>query len=93
MATVYLPSTLRPLAGGLSTLPAAGATLREVLDDLEWQHPGMRERILDEAGIRPDVMIAVGADEVRDLNAPVGEDTEVHILPAIAGGSRVERLS
>jgi molybdopterin converting factor small subunit len=93
VATVYLPSTLRPLAGGAARLLAAGATLREVLDDLERQHPGTRERILDEAGIRPDVMIAVGSDEVRDLNAPVGEDSEVHILPAIAGGSRAERLS
>jgi molybdopterin converting factor small subunit len=89
LATVYLPSTLRPLAGGAATLPAAGATLREILDDLERQHPGIRERILDHAGIRPDVMIAVGSDEVRDLSAPVGDDSEVHILPAIAGGSRV----
>jgi molybdopterin converting factor small subunit len=89
LATVYLPSTLRPLAGGASTSPAAGATLRDVLDDLERQHPGIRERILDETGIRPDVMIAVGSDEVRDLNAPVGESSEVHILPAISGGSRV----
>jgi molybdopterin converting factor small subunit len=89
LATVYLPSTLRPLAGGASTSPAAGATLRDVLDDLERQHPGIRERILDETGIRPDVMIAVGSDEVRDLNTPVGESSEVHILPAISGGSRV----
>jgi molybdopterin synthase sulfur carrier subunit len=93
LATVYLPSTLRPLAGGASTLPASGATLRDVLDDLERQHPGMRERILDAAGIRPDVMIAVGSDEVRDLNAPVEEGSEVHILPAIAGGSRAEGIS
>ncbi len=93
MATVFLPSTLRPLAGGASTTPAAGATLRDVIDDLERQHPGIRERVVDAAGIRPDVMIAVGSDEVRDLNAPVGDDSEVHILPAISGGSRAELRS
>jgi molybdopterin converting factor small subunit len=86
MPTVFLPSLLRPLAGGAATLPASGATLRDVIDDLEKQHAGLRERIVDEAGIRPDVMIAINGDEVSNLNARVPADGEVHILPAIAGG-------
>jgi hypothetical protein len=37
--------------------------------------------------LRSEIAIAVGGDEVSDLNAPVAEDAEVHILPAIAGGA------
>jgi molybdopterin converting factor small subunit len=86
MATVFLTALLRPLAGGASSVQTDGATLRAVLVDLERRHPGLTGRIIDEGVIRPDVMVAVGADEVRDLNAPVAPTDEVHILPAIAGG-------
>ena len=86
MATVRLTSLLRPLAGGLSLVQASGTTLRAVIDDLDRQYPGLRDRIIDAGAIRPDVMLAVGSDEVSDLNVAVASDAEVHILPAIAGG-------
>jgi molybdopterin converting factor small subunit len=81
-----LPSLLRPLAGGASELHATGATLREIIDDIDRQHPGLKDRILEGDMIRGDTMLAVGADEAQDLNTPVPEDAEVHILPSIAGG-------
>jgi molybdopterin converting factor small subunit len=83
---VRLPSLLRPLAGGASQVRATGATLREVIDDIDRQHPGLKERILDGDHIRGDTMLAVNADEAQDLNTPVAPDAEVHILPSIAGG-------
>ena len=86
MAVVWLPSLLRPLAGGASTVRAAGATLREVIDDLDRQHPGLRDRLIEGGAIRSEVALAIGSEEVSDLNAAVSDDTEVHILPAIAGG-------
>ena len=86
MPRVLLPALLRPLAGGASSVEASGATLREVIENVDRQHPGLRERIVDAGAIRPDVMIAVDADEVRDLDAPVDAGSEIHILPAIAGG-------
>jgi molybdopterin synthase sulfur carrier subunit len=86
MPRVLLPALLRPLAGGASSVDASGATLRAVIEDLDRQFPGLRDRIVDAGTIRPDVMIAVGSDEVRDLDAPVPNGSEVHILPAIAGG-------
>ena len=86
MAVVWIPSLLRPLAGGASTVRAAGATLREVIDDLDRQHPGLRDRLIENGVIRPEFALAVGSEGVSDLNAAVGDDTEVHILPAIAGG-------
>ncbi len=86
MPRVMLPALLRPLAGGASSVETTGATLRDVIEDLERQHPALRGRIIDAGVIRPDVMVAVDADEVRDLDAPVPSAGEVHILPAIAGG-------
>jgi molybdopterin converting factor small subunit len=86
MAVVWLPSLLRPLAGGAATVRVAGATLRDVIDDLNRQHPGLRDRLVDNGVIRSEIAIAVGSEEVSDLNAAVGDGTEVHILPAIAGG-------
>ena len=43
-------------------------------------------QVIDAAGIRPEVMIAIGGDEVRNADAAVAPDAEVHLLPAIAGG-------
>jgi len=86
MPRVLIPALLRPLAGGASSVEASGATLRAVIDDLERRHPGLRDRIVDAGAFRPDVMIAIDADEVRDLDTPVAAGSEVHILPAIAGG-------
>ena len=86
MPRVLLPSLLRPLAENASSVDVDGATLRAVIDALDRRFPGIGARIVDAGEIRPDVMIAIGADETRDLDAPVAADGEVHILPAIAGG-------
>jgi molybdopterin converting factor small subunit len=86
MALVRLPGTLQGLANGASSVEASGVTLRSLIDDLDRLHPGMRDQIVESGAIRPDVMIAIDADEVRDLDAGVPEGAEVHILPAIAGG-------
>lgn len=86
MPKVLIPTLLRPLANGASSVEASGATLRAIIDDLDHRFPGMGERVVDAGAIRPDVMIAIDADEVRDLDAVVLPGSEVHILPAIAGG-------
>jgi molybdopterin converting factor small subunit len=86
MATVWVPSLLRPLSGGSEKVAVSGATLREVIENLERQYPGFRERLLEGAALRPEVVLAIGNVETSDLNAPVGDATEVHILPAVSGG-------
>jgi molybdopterin converting factor small subunit len=83
---VHVGSVLRALVGGESAVDAEGATLREVIADLDRRFPGVGERLIDAGGIRPEVMIAIGADETRDPDAPVAPDAEIHLLPAIAGG-------
>jgi molybdopterin converting factor small subunit len=87
VAVVWVPQLLRPLAGGAEQVRVAGATLREVIDNLDAQNPGMRDRILDGGMIRDEIALAIGSNQATDLAAPVAPDDEVHILPAIAGGS------
>ena len=67
--SVRIPTILRTYTGGESEVPASGATLVEVLDDLESRHPGIRARILDDNGaLRRFVNVYVGNDDVRFLD-------------------------
>ena len=69
---------------------AAGASLKDVINDLESRHPGMRDRLLDEKGeIRRFVNIYLNGDDVRfldQLNSAVKDGDDISIVPAIAGG-------
>lgn len=89
-ATVRIPTTMRPLSGGASTVQVDGATLSELIANLETAHPGFNERILDEAGaLRKFVNIFVADDDVRyldGLDTKIPEGATVSIIPAVAGG-------
>jgi molybdopterin converting factor small subunit len=87
LATVHIPALLRPLIGGVSEMDAAGSTLRELVAEIVRQQPALSDRIADAAGILPEIMVAIGDTEAKDLDAPVPEGAEVWILPSIAGGS------
>ncbi len=88
--TVRIPTTMRPLSGGSSTVEVEGATLGDVLSALEAAHPGFRERLFDDDGaLRKFVNVFVADDDVRYLDGlgtatPAG--TTVSIIPAVAGG-------
>ena len=88
--TVRIPTTLRPLAGGSSTVQVEGATLTEVITNLDAAHPGFADRLLDESGaLRKFVNLFVADDDVRYLDGlqtatPAG--TTISIIPAVAGG-------
>lgn len=87
MATVLIPATLRDFTGGAHTVSASGTPLRELVADLVRQYPALQGRIVDDGGVRPELFIAVNGVESFGLDMAVGENDEVHILPAIAGGS------
>jgi molybdopterin converting factor small subunit len=88
--SVRIPTILRSYTGGASEVSAAGSTLLEVLDDLEANHPGIRARVLDDAGeIRRFVNVYVGNDDVRfldGLKTPTPDGAQLSIIPAVAGG-------
>lgn len=89
--TVRIPTILRNLTGGAAEVAIEGQTLREVIDKLDGEHPGIRARVLDENGnIRRFVNVYVGDDDVRfaqGLDTSTTDGTVVSVIPAVAGGS------
>lgn len=87
---VTIPPPLRGLTLNADTVDAEGATVGELLADLEKNYPGIGDRILDANGqIRRFVNIYVNGEDVRflqDQATPVKANDEVSIVPAIAGG-------
>jgi molybdopterin synthase sulfur carrier subunit len=87
---VRLPNMLRPQAGGQATVKAEGATLREVLDDLARQYPGLRPSLFTAEGdMHRHLNVFVNDDDARylgRLDAKVGADDTVTLMPAVAGG-------
>lgn len=86
---VRIPAPLRPLTGGKDEVSAEGGTVGEVIADLEKKHPGIRDRLLDEKGVRRFINIYVGEEDVRFLNG-LGTEVkgeQISIVPAIAGGA------
>jgi molybdopterin synthase sulfur carrier subunit len=87
---VRIPTPLRKYTGGKDTVPADGATIASVLDDLEKNCPGLKDRICDSDGtVRRFVNLYVNGDDIRFLdntNSPVKDGDEISIVPAIAGG-------
>ena len=89
-ASVRVPTILRTYTDEASEATAEGATLAEILDDLEANHPGIRARILDDNGkVRRFVNVYVGDEDVRfekGLQTEVKAGQQVSIIPAVAGG-------
>ena len=89
--TVRIPTTLRPLSGGVSTVQVEGATLADVLKGLNDAHPGFSERLFDASGnLHKFVNVFVADDDVRymdGLNTKVPAGSTVSIIPAVAGGA------
>ena len=93
--TVRVPSALRKLTSGQSELTAEGTTVRELLDDLGRDNPGLLERIMgDDGDIRQFLNVFVNGSDIRyedDLDTKVSAGDEVSIVPSIAGGSGIEQ--
>ncbi len=87
MATVFIPSLMQGLTGGLQTVEIEGSTVRQIVENLEKAHPGMKERLVEASRIKPNISVAVDG-EITPLGMleKVGESSEVHFLPAIGGG-------
>ncbi len=87
MPVVWIPSLLRQLTGGLETITVQGTTVREVIDSLDTLYPGIKQRICTGDSLRPGIAVMIDSEVARlGLHQPVPEASEVHIVPAIAGG-------
>lgn len=88
MAIVKLRAPLKDLAGGSREITIEGASVGQVLRELEHLHPKITGWVLDEHGrVRRHVNVFVDGERVRE-DAPVTADTTLHVLPSISGGSR-----
>jgi sulfur-carrier protein len=84
---VKVASPLRSYTGGQSSVEGRGATVREVLSDLEARYAGMRFRMIDEQGkIRQHIRLFVNTTEVKSLQEPVNDGDTVHLICALSGG-------
>jgi molybdopterin synthase sulfur carrier subunit len=89
--TLRVPTILRTLTGGAAEVSVEGAaTLAEVIEKVDAEHPGIRGRVLDDDGkLRRFVNVYVGEDDVRfadGLQTATPDGSTVSIIPAVAGG-------
>jgi molybdopterin converting factor small subunit len=89
MTVVRVPPVLRQEAGGAREVEASGATVRELLEDLNARLPALGSRVFAGGEIQPFVNVYVDGEDVRTrggLETPVRDGSTVILLPALAGG-------
>lgn len=88
MATVFIPSLMQKLSDGKSKVEIEGASVRQIVNNLEAEYPGFKERLVDDGRIKGNISVAIDG-EITPLGMleKVGENSEVHFLPAIGGGA------
>jgi len=84
---VSIPSPLASYTHGAREVQAHGATVSELLADLDRHYPGIRFRMIDEQdAVRPHMRIFVNGEQVWDLSAALAPDDDVFIIQALSGG-------
>lgn len=87
MAVVWIPPLLRDLTAGQETATVNGTTVRQIVDALDKLYPGTKARLCDGDELRSGIAVAVDTQVARlGMLQPVADKSEVHFLPAIAGG-------
>lgn len=90
MATVRIPSVLRKHTDGAAKLAADGGTVGEVLRAAAAAHPGLEEQLFDDGSVRGYINVYIDDEDIRyvsGLDSPVTPDSEVALMPAVAGGA------
>ena len=86
---VRIPTILRTYTDGEKSVSASGQTLSGLIEDLENNHPGIKERLVEDGALRRFVNIYVNDEDVRfigGLDADLSDGDQVVVLPAVAGG-------
>lgn len=87
---VRIPTILRTYTGGEKAVDANGATLSALIEDLEANHPGLQDRLLENGDLRRFVNVYINDEDVRfigGLEATLADGDQIVILPAVAGGA------
>ena len=87
---VKIPTILRSYTDGAKTVPAQGATLQALIDDLDAKHNGIKGRLItDDGTLHRFVNVYVNDEDIRFLGGethPFEDGDEVMLIPSIAGG-------
>jgi len=87
MPTLFIPAPLRELTQAKASVPVTGATVREAIENLEAQYPGVRERLCEGGRIRPNISVVVdGQISGLKMREKLSEESEVQFVIAISGG-------
>lgn len=88
MATVHIPSLMQKLTDGQQTVSVEGATVRQIINNLDELHPGIKDRLVANNKIKPNISVAVdGVVSAMGMLEKVSNESEVFFLPAIGGGT------
>ena len=87
MPIIFVPSLMQKLSNGEQKLIIEGANLRQVIDNLDLQYTGFKDRLVEDGKIKPNISVAVDG-EITPLGMiqKVNTNSEIHFLPAISGG-------
>lgn len=87
MPTVFIPSSLHRHTGQIKQLKMSAKTVREVVDQLDAQFPGLRERLCDGGRLKPGISVAIGS-RISELGLleRVDAGDEVHFVSSVGGG-------
>ncbi|CAI9408862.1 hypothetical protein HIDPHFAB_01169 [Nocardioides sp. T2.26MG-1] len=86
---VRIPTILRTYTGGEKAVTGEGASLTALIDDLETNHPGIKDRLIENGDLRRFVNVYINDEDVRfigGLEAELSDGDQVVVLPAVAGG-------
>jgi molybdopterin synthase sulfur carrier subunit len=87
LATIFIPSMLQSLTGGAKQIDCEARNVRQVIERLEELYPGIKDRLVENGELRPNLAVAIDGDvAVMGMLQKVGENSEVHFVPAIGGG-------
>jgi molybdopterin synthase sulfur carrier subunit len=90
MAVVWIPALLQGLTGGEEKVNVSGATIGEIIDQLDVRFPGVKGRLVERGELRPHIAVAIDGDvSPEGLEQAVQESSEIHFIPALSGGSEV----
>ena len=85
--TVFVPTMLLPLTGGVKQVEVEAANVRQLVDRLEELYPGMKDRLVEQGQIRRNLAVAIDGEHARmGMMERIREGSEVHFVPAIGGG-------
>jgi len=87
LPTLWIPTPLRDLTQGKASVVVAGSSVREALESLEAQYPGIKERLCDGEKVRPHISVMVdGHVSHLKMREKLTETSEIHFVIAISGG-------